>query len=78
MAKKSRKKYSGVDPLYLERQRLSLKRRHRKTVLFNDQELAAIDEYCKRFKIASRSALIRQAVMHQVLTSLSENTPTLF
>lgn len=75
---KRKKKFTGVDPAYLERQRASLVRRHRKTVFFNDQELAAIDEYCRRFKVASRSALMRQATMNQVLSSLSETHPTLF
>lgn len=79
MAKKSkRKKFSGVDPAYLARQREALRRIHRKTVLFNAQELAAIDEYCSRFKVSSRSALIRRATMEQVLRGLEENHPTLF
>ena len=76
--KKSNRKFSGVDPAYLDKQRASLKRIHRKSVLFNAQELAAIDTYCKRFKVSSRSALIRQAVMERVLTGLEENHPKLF
>ncbi|MBR5724755.1 MAG: hypothetical protein IKX62_05205 [Bacteroidales bacterium] len=76
--KKSNRKFSGVDPAYLDKQRDSLRRIHRKTVLFNAQELAAIDTYCKRFKVSSRSALIRQAVMEQVLSGLEENHPKLF
>lgn len=78
MAKKKHKKYSGVDPCYLAKQKESLKRTYRKSVLFNAQELAAIDEYCRRFKISSRSALIRQSVMESVLKGLEENHPTLF
>lgn len=72
------KKYSGVDPAYLDRHRDSLKRIHRKSVLFNQQELAAIDEYCRKFKVSSRSALIREALMSHVLAGLEENHPTLF
>ena len=76
--KKTNRKFSGVDPAYLDKQRASLKRIHRKSVLFNAQELAAIDMYCKRFKVSSRSALIRQAVMERVLTGLEESHPKLF
>ena len=76
--KKTNRKFSGVDPAYLDKQRASLKRIHRKSVLFNAQELAAIDTYCKRFKVASRSALIRQAVMERVLSGLEESHPKLF
>ena len=76
--KKTNRKFSGVDSAYLDKQRASLKRIHRKSVLFNAQELAAIDTYCKRFKVASRSALIRQAVMERVLAGLEESHPKLF
>ena len=75
---KKSKKYTGVDPLYLDRQRESLRHIHRKSVLFNSQELAAIDEYCKRYHVSSRSALIRKSVMEQVLSGLEESHPKLF
>lgn len=78
MAGKKRKKVEGVDPEYMAKQAASLKRVHRKSVLFNTRELAAIDEYCRKFKVRSRSALIRQSVMERVLTGLEENHPTLF
>lgn len=76
--KKSSKKFANVDPAYLDKQRASLRRIHRKSVLFNERELAAIETYCKRFKVSSRSALIRQTVMERVLTGLEENHPKLF
>jgi len=75
---KKNKKNTQVDPAYLDKQKASLRRIHRKSVLFNQQELSAIDEYCRRFKISSRSALIRHAVMERVLCGLEENHPTLF
>lgn len=80
MAGKTRKssKSSSVDPSYLDRQKDSLKRKYRKTTLLNEQELAAIDEYCRRFKVSSRSALVREALMERVLKGLEENHPTLF
>ncbi|MBQ0126897.1 MAG: hypothetical protein KBS80_02760 [Bacteroidales bacterium] len=62
----------------MAKQAASLKRIHRKSVLFNARELAAIDEYCRKFKVSSRSALIRQSVMERVLTGLEEGHPTLF
>lgn len=78
MARKKRSKYSNVDPAYLDKQKASLKRVHRKSVLFNAQEVAAIEEYCRKFKVSSKSALIRQAVMERILTGLDESHPTLF
>ena len=78
MARKKSNKTAGVDPAYFDKQRESLRRVHRKAVLFNENEVAAINEYCRRFKVSSRSALIRQAVMERVLRGLEENHPTLF
>lgn len=68
----------GVDPAYLEKQKQMLLRRNRFVLLLNDSELAAIDEYCTRFKVHSRSALFREAIMSKVLSELEENHPTLF
>lgn len=76
--KKSSKKFANVDPAYLDKQRASLRRIYRKSVLFNERELAAIDIYCRRFKVSSRSALIRQTVMERVLAGLEESHPKLF
>jgi len=78
MGKRKSNKTPGVDPAYFDKQKESLRRIHRKSVLFNDKELAAIQEYCRRFKVSSRSALIRQSVMERVLKGLEENHPTLF
>lgn len=75
---KKRSKFSSVDPAYMDKQRDALKRKYRKTILFNEKELAAIKEYCSRFKVSSLSALIRQSVMKHVLEGLEENHPTLF
>lgn len=47
-------------------------------ILFNEKEVNAIDEYCRRFKIKSKSAMLRQAVMERILGDLDENHPTLF
>ncbi|MBR6886341.1 MAG: ribbon-helix-helix protein, CopG family [Bacteroidales bacterium] len=69
---------SGVDPAYMEKQRQMLLRRHRNVIYLNDSEAAAITEYCQRFGVHSRSALMREAIMHKVLTELGTNPPTLF
>lgn len=53
-------------------------RRHRQVIYLNDAELAAIRLYSEKFKVRSRSALIRESVMLRVLTVLDENQPMLF
>lgn len=73
-----RKKISGVDPAYLEKQKESLLRKNRYVLYFNDSEMAAIDAYCRRFKVHAKSVLLREAIMSKVLSELEENHPTLF
>lgn len=80
MTKKSRRsrRKEGVAVDYLERQKESLKRRHRQVIYLNDMELAALNEYCSKFKVESRSAVFRKATMEQILKIMDENHPTLF
>ena len=69
---------SGVDPAFLEKQRVSLLRKHRQVIYLNDKEMAAIDEYCARFNVGARAVLLREAVMEKVLSELDNAHPTLF
>ena len=73
-----RKNIPGVDPAYLEKQRIQLLRKNRYVLLFNDSEMAVIDEYCSRFKIHAKASFFREVIMSKILTDLEENHPTLF
>lgn len=73
-----RKGLPGVDPAYLDKEREELLRRNRQVLLFNDRELAALNEYCTRFKVRSKGAFMREAIMDKVLQALEENHPRLF
>jgi len=72
------KNIPGVDPAYLEKQKEMLLRKNRYMLYFNDSEVAAIDEYCSRFKVHAKATLFREAIMSKVLSELEENHPTLF
>ena len=75
----ARKNYiPGVDPDFIERQKASLVRKNRQVIYLNDKEMAAIDEYCARFKVRARAVLLREAVMEKVLSELDNSHPTLF
>ncbi|MBQ5943317.1 MAG: ribbon-helix-helix protein, CopG family [Bacteroidales bacterium] len=78
MSRNTKRKGPVVDPEYLEKQKASLLRGHRQVVCLNDKEMAAVDEYCRRFKVKNRSGLFREALMERVLSELEENHPTLF
>ena len=76
--KRKKKTPTYVDPDYLNKQKAALRRTHRHVIYLNDRELAAIDEYCRQFKVKHKSSMFRQAIMERVLTILDENHPTLF
>ena len=75
--KKSPKKASAKNA-YIVRHRDELRRKHRQVIYFNDPEMAAIDEYCSRFQVRHRSALLRDAIMFRILEVLDQNPSSLF
>lgn len=76
--KKRGKTIPGVDPEFLRKEKDSSVRRNRQVIYLNDKEMAAIDEYCSRFKVEVRGSLFRQAIMEKILKGLDESHPTLF
>lgn len=56
----------------------SLKRIHRKSILFNKREIQAIDHYCKRYKIKNKSKFMREMIITSVLKRFDEDYPSLF
>lgn len=63
---------------YVVRHRDELRRKHRQVIYFNDPEMAAIEEYCSRFQVRHRSALLRDAIMSRILEVLDQNPSSLF
>jgi hypothetical protein len=62
----------------LKKNKKSAPRRHRKTILFNDKEMEAIQLYCKRYKVSSQAKFCREAIISAVLSRFDEDHPTLF
>ena len=77
MAKK-KKISSTVDPEYLKKQKEALVRRHRQVIYLNDSEMAAIQQYCDKFRVGTKAVLFREAIMEKILKELDDNPPTLF
>ena len=73
-----KKSLSGVDPEYLKKQKASLVRRHRQVIYLNDSEMAAIRQYCDKFRVGTKTVFFREAIMEKVLKELEDNHPTLF
>ena len=77
MAKKKIRK-TDIDPEYLKKQKEALVRRHRQVIYLNDSEMAAIRQYCERFRVGTKAVLFREAIMEKVFSELDDNHPTLF
>ena len=78
MAKKKKVADAGIDPEYLKKQKASLVRKHRQVIYLNDSEMAAIQQYCDKFRVGTKTVLFREAIMEKVLSELDDNHPTLF
>ena len=78
MAAKKKIRTSGIDPEYLKKQKEALVRRHRQVIYLNDSEMAAIRLYCEKFRVDTKAALFREAIMEKVLSELDDSHPTLF
>ena len=76
--KSTRKKKEAVSVDAMRNRKVTLRRTYRKTILFNEKEKAAIDGYCKKYGIKSKSAFIRNAVISHILVDIDENYPSLF
>ena len=53
-------------------------RRHRQIIYLNDSEMAAVRQYCDKFRVNTKSVLFRKAIMEKILKELDDNHPTLF
>ena len=78
MAKKKKNGRSAIDPDYLKKQKEALVRKHRQVIYLNDSEMSAIRQYCEKFRVGTKAALFREAIMEKVLSELDDNHPTLF
>ena len=73
-----KRKIPKIDPEFFSREKASMVRKNRQVIYLNDKEMAAISEYCSRFKVNTKSVLFRQAIMEKILKGLDSNPPTLF
>ena len=55
-----------------------LKRKSKKTMLFNSLEMQALEKYFKKYKVANQSKFMRETIMKVVLKKFSDDYPTLW
>lgn len=55
-----------------------LKRVNKHALLFNNKELAAINQYCNRYKIRNKSKFMRETIILEILRKFDKDYPSLF
>ena len=55
-----------------------LLRTNKKTILFNNRELKAIESYCEKYHIHNRSKFMRETIITCILKKFDDDYPTLF
>lgn len=53
-------------------------RKHKKSVLLNDKEIAVLNQYCEKYKVKNKSKLIRESLFTSILETFENDYPTLF
>lgn len=74
----SRSKKSKSSPGYAGRNCADMRRKFRKTILFNEKERSLIEQYCRKYSIRNRSAFFRDIIIAHILKQIDENYPKLF
>ncbi len=59
-------------------QREKLVRNNRITLVLNDKEKEALDGYCKKYNIDSKSQFIRETIFRHIMERFLSDYPTLF
>ena len=57
---------------------INLLRVNKKSILFNNKELKAIENYCSKYRIGNRSKFMREAIITSILKKFDDDYPTLF
>lgn len=55
-----------------------LVRKKSQSIRFNNRELSAINQYCKKFRVKNKSKFMREAIITEVLRKFDNNYPTLW
>lgn len=77
--RKSKRNRKPSAPVGFQTQgRSSLQHKYRKTILFNEKELSAINQYCEKYGIKSKSAFFRSVIISHILEQIDDNYPKLF
>ncbi|MDR1153934.1 MAG: hypothetical protein LBL04_04425 [Bacteroidales bacterium] len=61
-----------------QKNNVDLLRKNKKSILFNNREMKAIESYCRKYRINNRSKFMREAIITSILKKFDDDYPTLF
>jgi len=61
-----------------QKKNIDLLRINKRSILFNNRELNAIESYCRRYRINNRSKFMREVIITSILKKFDDDYPTLF
>ena len=62
----------------IQKRNADLLRINKKSILFNNKEIKAIESYCRKYRISNRSKFMREAIITSILKKFDDDYPTLF
>jgi hypothetical protein len=67
-----------IDMSMEQKNNVDLLRKNKKSILFNNREMKAIESYCHKYRINNRSKFMREAIITSILKKFDDDYPTLF
>ena len=78
MGRKSTKRKKALPLEFQGGRKAGLVRKYRKAILFNEREISAINQYCEKHGIRTKSAFFRSIIISHILEQADDNYPKLF
>ena len=77
-SKKSTKRKTALPLDFQGGRKNGLTRKYRKAILFNEREISAINQFCEKYGIRTKSAFFRSIIISHIMEQANDNYPKLF
>ena len=78
MGRKSTKRKTSLPMDFQGGRQTGLVRKYRKSILFNEREISAINQFCEKYGIKTTSAFFRSIIISHIMEQANDNYPKLF
>ena len=78
MGRKSTKRKTSLPMDFQGGRQAGLIRKYRKSILFNEREISAINQFCEKYGIKTKSSFFRSIIISHIMEQANDNYPKLF